>query len=217
MENKNLLFAMSGYRDRFNRALYAIILFSCCFFFMDEAQGQTGSPALQAFDYVADGSGNKFRLLDINVDSPNPFGKNTGGGTTTVNSAASCQAGYFTLHYNPTSFLSSNTNSLALQNVICQVFSDISNLIISPLSAVTNSAPIHILCSNLNASGYAATGEAIFAYPNNPINPNQGFILSEVQRSIQSGLPPYSNLSAVSAPAAASFYAGYLDISPTIN
>lgn len=173
----------------------------------------------QAFKTVGDIYGNTYNLTDISTDSPNPFGRYTSSNNTS-NYTPTCSAGYFVLHYAPFSLLATSTIASTVQNVICQVFSDISNFIDSPLAASGNTVKIHIFCDDLqgpNTNGSGATASPVHVYPNNPTNSNQGFHMNQIQRGIQSGIDPFSNLSLPGLVNSANYYSGYLNINNLIN
>jgi hypothetical protein len=167
------------------------------------------------FHKIADAFGNTFSQQEIYTLSNKPFGKTIGsiGSISTT----TCSAGYFVLHYNPNSVIgSTSTIALAYQNTICQVFSDISNFIVSPLSASTNTVKIHIYCDDAPTSDYPGLASPLYVYPNGPTNPNQGYIQNQIERGIQSGVDPFANLSLSGLPSSSNFYSGYVYINPNL-
>jgi len=124
------------------------------------------------FDTLYDNSGNKYPLANLSIGSGKPLGGFSGGNTSAI--TGSCQSGYFTLYFESNSTFS-NT---AAQNVACQVFQDISSFINSNVPSGT----IKVYCGQSVASNLAEA-TSLWLFPQNPINPNQGFLtLSFIKR-----------------------------------
>ncbi|MBU0766117.1 MAG: PKD domain-containing protein, partial [Bacteroidetes bacterium] len=82
------------------------------------------------FDTVVDKDGNKYRLQDIMI-----LNNVEGFGPSGTKSYMLCNAGYFDLYFEQGSGMENNTaDNISRRTVMCQVFTDLSDFIISPLS-----------------------------------------------------------------------------------
>ena len=148
------------------------------------------------FDKVYDRLGNEYALIDLSLSSTKPIG---GGNSTNSLPSYSCSAGYFDLYYAPGScFDGTTTAASSKRSVLCQVYTDISNFINSPLSSPTNTVRINMYCSDTpaNAPSTLGTAGAFYVFPGNPANQYPGIVENQIQRAIVSGQDPYSNLTA---------------------
>ena len=165
------------------------------------------------FDDVRDRFGNTFKLSGLTPKSIKPF-----GGTNTVNAVPtqSCSSGYFALFFAPGSFF--DNNSIA-QNALCQVFTDVSRFIVSPLSSTLSAVKINIYCDNTPTNSPATLGTAspLFVFPSNPYNANQGIIDNQIYKAITSGINPFANIPMGPFTNSNDFYYGYVNCNPSAN
>ena len=169
------------------------------------AQSGSGTGTIQLtpngiLDVVHDGQGNRYALADLNIASAK-F-----SGTVSAIISATCQAGYFTLHFDQGSNFFHNNNSA--QTVACQVFNNISTFLSSSLAP----GSIHIHCDD-EMSGSLATCGQFYVFPWNPVNYNQGIIDGQVQKALLSGVDPYANIP-MSLANASAYYHGKLSVTP---
>lgn len=133
------------------------------------------------FDTIFDKYGNKVPIANIYI----PTAK---FGTAQVQSiiVSTCQAGYFTLHFETGSVFDLSSSA---RTVACKVFEDISNLITSTIAA----GAVQIHCGTPTGSGLAEASP-YFIFPSNLANQNQGIIDGQVYKAIVSGTNPYLTL-----------------------
>lgn len=156
------------------------------------------------FDTLSDRFGNKFSLNQISLSNTSALGRPA--------PTLSCSSGYFEMYFAPNSLFATSVSSRTL---LCQLMSDISNFIISPLS--TNSTRVKIHCSDLpNGSNANAAATSFYSFPSGPDNPNQGIIDNQAQKTILSGVDAYSNLPIVFT-GNGGFYHAYLQVNPNSN
>ncbi|MCU0360026.1 MAG: hypothetical protein MUF75_04795 [Bacteroidia bacterium] len=155
----------------------------CCVFTSTNLRGQD-QPRYSLdgiLDTVADKYGNRIPIGNIYI----PTAK---FGTANVVSSivSTCQAGYFTLHFESGSIFDISPSAAT---VTCKVFEDLSNYITS------NAAPgsIHIHCGSPIGQGLAEASP-YFVFPSNLANQNQGIIDGQVYKAIVSGTNPYMTL-----------------------
>lgn len=164
------------------------------------------------FDTLYDKEGQKYALLDLAINPLN--------GSNNINSKAaptsSCSAGYFNLYFSPTSAFVVGPNASAYQNVICNLFTDISNFINSPLSSPTNTLKINIFCNNTGtaSSGPLATASSFYMFPSSPNSSNPGISDNAIYKMINTGIDPLTNLNSL-ANISSGFYHGYVNVNPT--
>jgi hypothetical protein len=161
------------------------------------------------FDYVSDKSGNQYHLSDLNIQVSKL-------GTSTVNSvpSSSCVAGNFILWFSP-GFLTSGIST----SIVCQVLTDVSNYIISPLSSTLtnpNNFKINLFCDAAPSSNFLAGATSFYSYPLNATNPNLGILDGAIYKALTSGQDPYSNLP-ITFTNSSGFYHGYIIINSTPN
>ena len=169
-----------------------------------------------AFDNVSDNFGTKHNINDIALSSSKSIGS---GSTVQLTGAPTqdCTAGYFRLFFAPNSIF---TGSLAAQtqSIVCELFSNLSGLINSPLALSTNTTKVNIYCGATTAPG--AQGSPFYVFASFPTNPNQGILDNQVFKTIVSGVDAYSLV-----PTSAiyntngqfnTFYHGYLNVNETI-
>ncbi len=161
------------------------------------------------FDYVSDISGNQYHLSDLNIQVSKL-------GTSTVNSvpSSSCIAGNFILWFSP-NFLSSGIST----SIVCQVVTDISNFIISPLSSTVtnpNNFKINLFCDATASSSFLGGATSFYSYPLNATNPNLGILDGAIYKALTSGQDPYANLP-ITFTNSSGFYHGFILINSTPN
>lgn len=144
-----------------------------------------------AFDVIHDRFGNKYWLSDLRTDE-------VVNGTVKAVSIP-CSTGYFDLFFEPGSGMESLTNPIHIQRreVLCQVFSDISNLINSPLTVAGNNNKVKILIRNIQsdpfpgALGYASS---FYTGPTNTNPENCDIIDNLIWKTIIGGVDAYTNV-----------------------
>jgi hypothetical protein len=165
------------------------------------------------FDTVFDHLGNRYMLNNIRIDSPNDFrGQNLRPLPT-----MSCTAGYFDLYFASGScFDGASIGAVNKRTAICQLFTDISNFIVSTLPP---SVRINIYCDNTGGPTAGALGSAspFFVLPTGATNPNQGIADNQIQKALITGTNPFLNLPITIFPNANNFYYGYVNANPTVT
>jgi hypothetical protein len=173
------------------------LFISLVFFFLSIVSSKSQSTD-GAFDVAYDGHGNQYPLSSLSVGS----GKTIGGAAQIQAVIVStCSAGYFTLHFVQSSYFDGNTNA---QNVMCQLFSDLSGFI---SSTFTNQ--IHIACGSGTILG---TAEPFYLFPPNATNATQGIIHNQIQKSLITGVDAYTNvpLNSMYANGGSGFYSAFI-------
>lgn len=148
-------------------------------------------------DTVFDKDGKKFLLRDLQIN-PEPGLLSRAPAITT-----SCNAGYFNLFYAANSGFDqiSNPIHIARRDLLCKLYTDISNLINSPLSAITNTNNyrVNILIDDAapviaSSPAFLAGASSMYAIASNPSSPNPGIADCEVWKTIISGKDSYINV-----------------------
>lgn len=168
------------------------------------------------FDRVFDNAGNTFELSEIEA------GKSTRGkkGTIVTNNLL-CTSGIFELYFETGSGMENVGNSLHNQRraIICQVFTDMSNFINTPLKNSGNATKVKIWIRNPNNvvfnNNTFTRGTTYYNTPSlNYINNVQvgGIVDGEVWKTIQSGVDSYKNtlFPIASSENGNGFYHGYM-------
>lgn len=114
--------------------------------------------------------------------------------------STSCQAGFFNIYYTPTSGMAGSTPAEILRrNVICQVYTDISNLIATPLNTLAGTPKVNIVIedivplypnTNMATSSILASATA-YQQEASIVNVN-GIMHNVVWKAIHLGNDPYS-------------------------
>ncbi|MBI3520704.1 MAG: hypothetical protein HY062_15305, partial [Bacteroidetes bacterium] len=172
--------------------LTLLLLFICSLSTLQlKSQGPLGSITPGAkLDTVFDRFGNKYGLKDIIVDTTSHF-----RGNALTKSAQLCSAGYFDLYFeNGSGMEGFSTTETDRRNVICQVFSDISSFISSPLTANGNKVKIWVRDITM-IPGYSSgvLGLASSFY-NIPYNSTGSIADNEIWKTIHRGVDSYSNI-----------------------
>ena len=139
-------------------------------------------------DQVFDSRGVKYDMIDLVLDKPsNTTFANVGCSTTS----------YFNLYYEPGCGLEDSNNLLHMQRraVLCKVFEDVSNFIVSPLSSSTTK--INIWVRNINnvytdPNGILGLASGYYVLPNDLSS--GGIIDNEIWKTIHTGKDSYLNL-----------------------
>lgn len=178
----------------------------------EQLHAQTLTPAGpgNAFDYVHDRFGNSYPLQHVAIGAGRPIG---GQNSVTAVPSQTCSAGYFQLYFAPGSYYDNNT---AAQTLLCQLFSDISNFINSPLtnpSINTTNYKINIYVDN-EPTGALATASSLFLFPSSPSNPNSGIVDNLVYKAIQTGKDPYASIPMGVFANGPNFYCAYVKTNP---
>ncbi len=106
-------------------------------------------------DTVLDNYGKKHSFADINLDKKIDMG----GGATIAAYPTTCTAGYFDIYYEVGCGMEGNTPvEQARRNVVCQVYTDLSNWINSPLSFNTNPLTNKVKIAIRPYSSFSVTG-----------------------------------------------------------
>jgi len=157
------------------------------------------------FDRVYDQYGNPYRLADLQVQESG-------------RSRSSCPNSYFDLYFEPTSgMFGSSAIELARRDVICQVFSDISQFI--PQPNPNNPARVNIFVRNLAfvpsvpnpaTSNVLGVAGAYYAMPPG-VGSKGGLLDNEIWKTINSGIDSYTGLvSPLTTQNNGGFYHGFL-------
>ncbi len=169
------------------------------------------------YDHVFDNYGNEYELANLSITASRPI-----GGNNSVNSAPSttCSAGYFNLYFAANSVFDGTTAAAVdKRNIVCQVFSDLTGFISSPLSPLPNTGvKINIFCSNTSnttTAGPAGQGSPIYCFPAFPTNTNQGIADNQIFKAISTGSDPYANLPIGVFYNGNNFYHGYISANPS--
>ncbi len=169
-----------------------IINSKCCYTQSDVANSPGNTSPNGLFEKAFDRLGNEYELSDLSI------AKQMGGSTTDD----VCYAGYFVLHFDEGSLLPGTaTQVIDRKNTICQVFSDISEFITSPLEASSNYVhiwirPIEDYVSSASSSGILGLASSFYIVPSNT-SPNFGGIADNaIWQTIHNGIDSYQNVAA---------------------
>ena len=151
------------------------------------------------FDTIFDKDGNKYLISDLLVNyTPNPGGL---GSRVSAAVTTSCNAGYFNLYFENGSLgTGASSVQVANQAVLCQVFSDISNFITSPLNNVGNTTkvniwvrdPANVYAPNPVPPGLLGSASQFYTMPGG--STLSGIVDGEIYKTIISGVDSYSNI-----------------------
>jgi Secretion system C-terminal sorting domain len=149
-------------------------------------------------DFVFDKDGNKYTLEDITIKLNNAAQTNGEGQSK---SAVLCTSGYFNVYFEVGSGMDGNTTiEIARRNVICQLFSDISAFINSPLTTTNKKVNIWVrninnIVPNASTSGFLGLATAFYNVPApNSIAGFGGIADNEIWKTIISGNDSYTNV-----------------------
>jgi hypothetical protein len=144
---------------------------------------------------IFDQYGNKYTLSDINA------GADTNVNNTMSRSTILCSSGIFDLYFETGSGMESTSDATQIQRraVVCQVFTDISNFIISPLQNPGNTTRVKIWVRNINnisgaPSNVLGLATAFYNFPQNNTANFGGITDNEVWKTIISGKDSYINV-----------------------
>ena len=152
------------------------------------------------FDNIYDRFGNKYNLSDIMISKAIENDESKDG----PNSVLLCTPGYFNLYFEQNSGMAGNSQEqIDRRTVICQVFSDISNFIISPLNNVGNQNRVNIWIrdiSQMPGIGNPLTSDVLGLATSFYTMPNgapsfSGIADNEVWKTIISGIDSYTCVS----------------------
>lgn len=126
--------------------------------FKSQSNGLQEEPKYDLLDNIYDRWGNLYHIKDLVVGGAQPSSGSTGKGigqNSFVNSiTVSCPGSYFTLHFeNGSGMEGSSPVEVARRNVLCQVFTDLSQFINSPLTG--NGGTVHIFVRSIINMGVA--------------------------------------------------------------
>lgn len=140
-------------------------------------------------DTVVDNIGNKYTLSDLMVggdpNNPTPM---------FATASQSCSAGYFQLYFEPNSSLTPTQ-----ENILCQLFTDISCFIKSPLNSAchttTNNAKVNVyVTDNSTGTNYGGTAAPLYIIPGWPASPYPGMLETVTWSYINTGIDPYQSI-----------------------
>ena len=190
---------------------YLFIFFTLCLSVVSNNLFSQGSPSVSPLDNkLVDRFGIIYPINNLALNSK----KTINGGNTvfTAAPALGCSAGYFDLYFEPGSFFDQNAQAAAN---LCQVFTDISNFISSPLSAPSNTLRINIYCGNTNtvtSPGALATASGFYNAPQGIYSFDEGIIDNVIYKAIVSGTDQFATLPAFLLPN--NYYHGYVNANP---
>lgn len=142
------------------------------------------------FDTIFDQEGAKYLLSDFEIAQY--YDPSSGKSVSTT-----CNAGFFNLYFE-TGALGTGTTAVAAQTVICQAFKDISDFIISPLTAGGNTTTVNILIRNDPGMPSIALGYATQFYTMPAgLTSIGGIVDGEVYKTVISGMDSYTNLAPI--------------------
>lgn len=142
------------------------------------------------FDTIYDRFGNKYGINDLRIPPDDPTGTN----------AVTCNAGYFKLFFEPGSGLDGpGAPDINRRAVLCQIFSDLSCFIKSPLSsacaATSNTVKVNVYVTDNATPGPAAgTASPLYLMPFNPASATPGIIDNLAWLTITTGQDPYATV-----------------------
>jgi hypothetical protein len=142
------------------------------------------------FDEVFDRFGNKYSLEDLRID--------TGLDSNNVQkSALLCSSGYFDLYFEANSGMEGNSpTEVARRNVICQLFTDLSQFIVPANPSVKVNIwvrDISNIISNPDTSGVLGLASGFYTVPSNAPT-FSGIADNEIWKTINSGTNSYTNV-----------------------
>ena len=174
---------------------------------------------------IFDRFGNKYGLDKIKIA---PIAS-VGNKNLMLTSSLLCSSGIFDLYFEAGSGMEGNTTAeIDRRNVVCQVFSDLSNFINSPLHNAGNTTRVKIWVRDITQipNVNPATLGLATGFYNVPSSPNAitgGIVDNEVWKTIHSGVDSYTNVanpiisnSGVSF-SAGLFYHGMMAINPNVS
>lgn len=175
------------------------------------------------YDRVYDGFGNKYLLKNIRLDSDIPFDTAHASANLSLSSAIgyTCNQGYFNLYFQNNMVINGiSTPSIIsqAQAVVCEVFRNISDFILTSSLTSVGAPKINIYVSSTTLNSLIAAASPLYALPINPINPNQGFLDNQMQKMLLTSNDPYSNIPLIfdhQFPQTLNFFHGYLKLNST--
>jgi hypothetical protein len=190
-----------------------ILLVTGCFGSLN-IRAQTGSDDYFTpggiFDTIYDRFGAKIPLRDLMITAPNGW-----PGTTYATPSPTCDAGYFRLHFEANSTLDPNHYS-----VLCQLFTDLSCFIQSPLSSpcsvTSNTTKVHIYITDDATGGTAGSASYMLSFPSNPSSNTPGISDNLVWKTIVSGVDGYIGV-APPMNIGNNFYHAIINVNTTVN
>lgn len=150
------------------------------------------------FETVFDQYGNKYSLDDIKTNTPKKSKLNN----TSLSSTSLCTSGIFELYFEDGSGMevvsdpTQNAINTARRNVACQVFTDLSNFINTPLKNAGNTTKVKIWVRDIDEVSNEVLGLATSFY-NMPYNTTVGFggiADNEIWKTIHAGKDSYINV-----------------------
>lgn len=145
------------------------------------------------FDKPLDQFGQAYQLQTLNIQGYNP--------DSLVNNKEGCIAGYFILHFETGSgFEGFNSGNIERSEVISQVFTDISNFIVSPLDSTNEK--VHIWIRSIDSTHIAApasnllraTGSSYYLIPDITDASVGAITDGAVWRTLQTGASAYTGI-----------------------
>ena len=159
-----------------------------CFFKSYSQQYEVNLSPEGKLETIYDNQGNQLKLKDILIDTPKESGYLKASNVTCSTTS------YFNLYFEPGCGMEDTTNPIHNERraVICKVFEDVSNFIISPLSITGNKVNIWVRnIANINVPSGTLGLASSFYLP----SPNVGGILDgEIWKTIHLGVDSYTNV-----------------------
>jgi hypothetical protein len=191
------------------RLFFQLQIFVCLMWQVSYGQSLLDSSIILSpdgiFDLVSDRYNNQYALSNLQIGT----GKPINGGNTTSSISGTCNAGYFKLHFEAGSIFDQIPSA---QNLICQVYSDISNFINS--NALAGS--INIQCRNTLTSSDLGRASSFFVYPSVTNTINCNILDGQVYKYLVSGSDPYIGVPGTFINAG-NFYHGYVEANPFLT
>lgn len=148
------------------------------------------------FDTVFDHYGNSYQLKDLLAGADVKVGK-----VTTSSKLITCDSGIFELYFETGSGMEDDTNAThnVRRAVVCQVFQDLSDFIVTPLKDAGNTTKVKIWVrniANVSSSGSNTLGLAssFFTMPYNSNTSFGGIVDNEIWKTITLGSDSYINV-----------------------
>lgn len=151
-------------------------------------------------DNIFDQYGNAYKLSDLITGKEI---RDSNGSLLRATNPTPMTCGYFNLYFEDgCGFTSSDPNYLNRRAVICQVFTDLSNFINSPLTNPGNNTKINIWVRNINniltgsgaSNGVLGLASSFYSMPYNTTAGFGGVVDNEIWKTIHTGVDSYTNV-----------------------
>jgi len=152
------------------------------------------------FEKVFDHYGNSYKLSDIVIDKK----KDSKGNFSRSTDPTPLTCGYYNIYFETGSGMEDSSNIVHMQrrNVLCQVLTDLSNFINSPLSTNGLNNKVNIWVRNINniitppntPNGVLGLASSFYTMPYNTTSGFGGIIDNEIWKTIHLGKDSYTNV-----------------------